>query len=122
MAKEWEYAKASKWMAEHGGPQKTLEIVKDYYMEKGFKEGADSRNPLIVLVGLTALVAGVTGKCIYDKIIEKKTIEIKTESAKQTKVREAEEELMKAVRQNTRIETKELGELDENGLELLMEV
>ena len=34
MAKDWEYAKATKWIAEHGGSEKALETVKNYYMKK----------------------------------------------------------------------------------------
>lgn len=117
MAKDWEYAKVTKWIAEHGGMQKALETVKNYYMKKGFKEGAASKNPVIALVGAACLAAGVTGKCVYDKIMEKKALEAKAEVAEQAKVKKAEVELVTAMKQDTKAETEAVGEPEEKGPE-----
>lgn len=113
MSKDWEYAKVTKWIAEHGGTQKALETVKNYYMKKGFKEGAASKNPVIALVGAVCLAAGVAGKCVYDKIMEKKTLEV----AEQVKVKKAEAELVTAMQQDTKAENEANGKQEENSPE-----
>ena len=105
MSKDWEYAKVTKWIAEHGGPQKALRILEDYYMKKGFKKGASSKNPLIVLSGAMGIIVGTAGKCIYDKIREKKTIKVKDELAEQAEVKKAEIELVNAIKQGIKYET-----------------
>lgn len=117
MAKDWGYAKATKWIAEHGGPQKAFETVKYYYMKKGFKEGAASKNPVIALVGAVCLATGVAGKCVYDKIMEKKALEAKAEAAEQIEIKKAETELVTAMKQDTKVETEAIGEPEENGSE-----
>ena len=117
MAKDWEYAKATKWIAEHGGSEKALETVKNYYMKKGFKEGAASKNLVIALVGAVCLATGATGKCVYDKIMEKKALEIRAEAAEQAKVKKAEAELVTPMKQDTKAETEAVGESEENSLE-----
>ena len=117
MAKDWEYAKATKWIAEHGGPHKALETVENHYMKEGFKEGAASKNPVIALVGAASLAAGVAGKCVYDKIIEKKALEAKAEIAEQAKVKKAEAELVIAMKRDTKAENEAVGEPEENSPE-----
>lgn len=116
MAKDWEYAKATKWIAEHGGAQKALETVKSHYMKKGFKEGAASKNPVIALVAVAFLAAGVAGKCVYDKIKEKKALAAEAEATEQTKVKKAEAELVTAMKQDTKAESETFGEPEENNL------
>ena len=101
MAKDWEYAKITKWIAEHGGPQKALEIVENYYTKKGFKEGAASKNPVIILASIVSLGVGIAGKGIYDKIKEKKALETKNEAIEQVKVKKAEDELVSAMTHDT---------------------
>lgn len=118
MAKDWEYAKATKWISEHGGTQKAFEIVKNYYMKKGFKEGAASKNPVIALTGVVCLVVGVAGKCVYDIIREKNMSEDKLEAAEQAKVKKAEGELMTFMKQNIKAETEVISELKDNSPEL----
>lgn len=100
MAKDWAYAKAVSWIAEHGGPQKALDIVKDYYTQKGFESGVASQKPIIAVVGGLCLATGVIGKTIYDRAIQKNTVTIEAKNSKQKKVEEAEEELIKAIRVN----------------------
>lgn len=97
MAQDWEYAKATKWIAEHGGPQKAFDVVKNYYMNEGFHKGADSKNLIIVLVGGTCLLAGFGGKYVYDKIREKKALKAKNKAVEQEIVKQAEVELISAM-------------------------
>lgn len=113
MAKDWDYAKASKWMAEHGGPQKALDTVKDYYTKKGFKEGAASKNPVIVVVGAVALATGIVGKSVYDKIRAKRLLKKEVEVIEQDKVKKAEIELLDAMKQKSMSETEGIIEMEE---------
>ena len=114
MAEDWEYAKVSKWIAEHGGTQKALETVKNYYMKKGFTEGAASKNPAIVLACVGGLVTGVVGKYVYDKIMEKKVSEANTELVERDKVKKAEAELVASMEQTTQVESETISETAEN--------
>lgn len=98
MAKDWAYAKAVSWIAEHGGPQKALDIVKDYYTQKGFESGMASQRPIIAVVGGLCLATGVIGKTIYDRAIQKRIVTIEAKNSNQKKVEEAKEELIKAIR------------------------
>lgn len=121
MAKYWEYAKATKWIAEHGGTQKALETVKSYYMKKGFREGAASKNPVIAFACAGGLVTGFAGKCIYDKIMKKKASEANTEFVERAKVKKAEAELVAAMEQAPQVETETLGKTAENSPKPIVE-
>lgn len=105
MAKDWEYAKATKWIAEHGGTQKALETIRSYYMKQGFKKGAASKNSMLVLVGASCLVAGAVGKSAYDKFVREKVLSAKADVAEQAEVKKAEEELETAMKQEVMAET-----------------
>lgn len=121
MAKDWEYAKAAKWIAEHGGTQKAFETVKNYYTKKGFAEGAASRKPAIALASAGGLVVGFVGKCIYDKIIKKKSFEMNTAAVERVKVKEAETELITTMKEAAQAEIETIGETEENGPEAKIE-
>ena len=99
MAQDWEYAKATRWIAEHGGPKEAFERVKDYYLSEGFQKGAQSKNPMIVLVGAAGLAVGVGIKYVYDIIAEKKAEKAANKVAEQEKVKKAEAELIAAMSQ-----------------------
>ena len=99
MAKDWEYAKAVKWISEHGGTQKALETVKNYYMEKGFKKGAAST-------------------CIGNKIIAKKASK---DVFDQANVKKAESELENAMEQKTTPGINMDGKSEESRLESIEE-
>mgnify|MGYP002646557104 CR=1 FL=1 len=118
MAKDWEYAKAVKWISEHGGTQKALETVKNYYMEKGFKKGAASKNPVIALVGVSCLAAGVVVTCIGNKIIAKKASK---DVFDQANVNKAESELENAMEQKTTPGINMDGKSEESRLESIEE-
>ena len=51
------------------------------------------------------IIVGTAGKCIYDKIREKKTIKVKDELAEQAEVKQAEIELVNAIKQGIKYET-----------------
>lgn len=106
MAKDWEYAQVTKWIAEHGGPQKGLEGVKNYYMKQGFSKGAASKNPVIILVGVSCLVAGAVGKSVYDGFTERRSLKAKNDAMELAHVKKAEEELEAAMKQDAAGEIK----------------
>lgn len=102
MAKDWEYAQVTKWIAEHGGPQKALEMVKNYYTRKG----ASSKNPMIVLAGISGLILGAVGKSVYDGFMERRSLKAKNDAMEQARVKKAEEELEAAMEQEAAGEIK----------------
>jgi hypothetical protein len=59
MANDWNYSRMTHYVAEHGGPEATLEMIKKYYLNKGFKQGVKSRNPAIAGVALLGTSLGV---------------------------------------------------------------
>lgn len=112
MAKDWEYAQASKWIAEHGGPKVAMEAVKNFYLKEGYQRGARSKNPVIVLVGTTCLAIGIGGKYAYDKIVEKRKEKAANKVAELEKVNQAEAELLAAMKQEPTAETTNNDEKD----------
>lgn len=97
MAKDWDYSKLTKWVAEQGGVQKALETMKNYYMEEGYTAGVASQRPTIILIGVAGTAFGFLIKHGYDKIANKKIEKNQNRAIEQTKVNQAENDLMNAM-------------------------
>ena len=94
MANDWDYAKAAKWIAEHGGTQKAFEIVKNHYLKEGFQRGAASKNPVIAAVCASCIAIGALGKTAYAKIMERKALKLQAAEMEQRSAKEAETTIM----------------------------
>lgn len=61
----WDYSDLSHQAKAAGGPEKLLETIEKFNYQEGVKDGKNSQNPVIALVGLFCLGIGVGGVKLY---------------------------------------------------------
>lgn len=111
MSKEWPYSKMTKWAHENGGPEAALEMVKKHYYEKGLKEGAKSKNPVIVAASAATLLLGAGGMWAINKYTQKKALSKKQDEEEAAEIKKVEEALVAEMKAEEKAAVETEGEI-----------